>query len=231
MEPKFHSVWCGNFLPFNDQVITALKWAGEFTTISEAQVNIILEAKKSLIFTASSAWMKKGNSEFDVAQGSYDGAETCEIVGLYILSKLVKLQNIEIGLYRDDGLVVSRSSKRQVEVLKKKIQAIFNDMSLEVRIDANLKSVNFLDISMDLETNIYKPFIKTNTTPFHIHNQSNHLPMIIKNLPASFNTQKINNFLQQNSIWKGNPYLSRSTQEKWSWSHFRVWPRGKQREN
>ena len=40
---------------------------------------------------------------------------------------------------------------------------------------------------MDLETNIYKPFIKPNTTPLYIHSQSNHPPMIIKNLPASIN--------------------------------------------
>ena len=41
--------------------------------------------------------MKKGESEFDIAQGSYDGCEACEIVGLYILSKLVQL-GINVGL-------------------------------------------------------------------------------------------------------------------------------------
>ena len=50
--------------------------------------------------------LKKGGLEFDVGQGSYDGAEACELVGLYILSKLEKL-NINIGLYRDDGLAVT----------------------------------------------------------------------------------------------------------------------------
>ena len=40
---------------------------------------------------------------------------------------------------------------------------------------------------MDLESEIFKPFIKPNTTPLYIHSQSNHPPTIIKNLPASIN--------------------------------------------
>ena len=34
--------------------------------------------------------------------GSYDGAEICEFVGLYILGRVNGIQNV--GLYRDDGL-------------------------------------------------------------------------------------------------------------------------------
>ena len=35
--------------------------------------------------------MKKDNSSFDVTMGSFDGAEICEIVGLYLLDKLSNL--------------------------------------------------------------------------------------------------------------------------------------------
>ena len=38
--------------------------------------------------------------------GSYDGAETCELVGSYLLSQLP--ETIDLGLYRDDGLGISR---------------------------------------------------------------------------------------------------------------------------
>ena len=38
--------------------------------------------------------------------GSYDGAEICDLVGLYLLSQLQNLK-LNIGLYRDDGLVTS----------------------------------------------------------------------------------------------------------------------------
>ena len=44
-------------------------------------------------------------SAFDVTTGSFDGAELCKLVGIYIHSLLTKLINKEtLGLYRDDGL-------------------------------------------------------------------------------------------------------------------------------
>jgi hypothetical protein len=45
------------------------------------------------------------NSLFDVTMGSFDGAEICELVRLFILNHLGKRFGKEnIGLYRDDGL-------------------------------------------------------------------------------------------------------------------------------
>ena len=41
--------------------------------------------------------------------GSFDGAEVCELVGLYLLEKLVKrgiFKRELVGLYRDDRLAV-----------------------------------------------------------------------------------------------------------------------------
>ena len=39
-------------------------------------------------FAQSVVWVKKGNELFDVSMGSYDGAETCELVGQYLLNKM-----------------------------------------------------------------------------------------------------------------------------------------------
>ena len=42
---------------------------------------------------------------------SYDGAEICELVGQFLLDKLSNIIHMEnIGLYRDDGLVVIRKA-------------------------------------------------------------------------------------------------------------------------
>ena len=50
-------------------------------------------------------WVKKDNPEFDVNMGSYDVAESCELVGLYRLNLLTKeFVKQNIGLYRDNGL-------------------------------------------------------------------------------------------------------------------------------
>ena len=47
---------------------------------------------------------------FDVAMGCYDGAEVCELVGLYILRRLIPAYpRGNIGLYRDDGLAVLKN--------------------------------------------------------------------------------------------------------------------------
>ena len=46
--------------------------------------------------------------------GSFDGAKTCELVGLYIQSKLEKiLPKSNFALYRDDGLASLRNLNGQ----------------------------------------------------------------------------------------------------------------------
>ena len=48
--------------------------------------------------------------------GSYDGAESCEIVDLYILNKIGPIfWQDKVGLYRDDVLAVTTESARQIE--------------------------------------------------------------------------------------------------------------------
>ena len=44
--------------------------------------------------------------------GSFDGAEVCDLVGLFVLSKLQPLGLSSVGLYRDDGLAVSDKTPR-----------------------------------------------------------------------------------------------------------------------
>ena len=91
--------------------------------------------------------------------------------------------------YRDDGLAVSSATPRQVEIIRKEKKCNIQKKrkKLEVTIDANLRSVDFLDITMELDTEIFRPFAKPNTVPLYIHCQSNHPPSVIKNIPAAIN--------------------------------------------
>ena len=93
--------------------------------------------------------------------GSYDGAEICDIVGLFMLSKLQNL-NLKIGLYRDDGLATGFQTPRQLDIIKKKLCKIFEEHELSITIEANKKVVNFLDVTLDLNTGLYKPYMKPN---------------------------------------------------------------------
>ena len=47
---------------------------------------------KSLLFCNDKTWVKKNDlSLFDVTMGSYDGAEVCELVGLFLLNILADI--------------------------------------------------------------------------------------------------------------------------------------------
>ena len=125
-------------------------------------------------------------TNFDVTMGSYDGAETCELIGLFLLSEMQNLE-INVGLYRDDGLAVCNKTPREVEQIKKEICKIFTNNNLKITIEANTKTVDFLDITMDLRDETYKPYMKPNNTPLYVHSKSNHPPNILKNIPESIN--------------------------------------------
>lgn len=116
---------------------------------------------------------------------SYDGAETCELVGNFLLSQLQNL-NIKVGLYRDDGLATTDATPRDTENIKKEMRRIFNANGLCITIEANKQVINFLDVTFNLSQNTYQPYTKPNTTLQYIHHESNH-PPITTNIPAGIN--------------------------------------------
>ena len=80
----------------------SLDFASEHVNISPDERQAVINSKHSLLFSKRQPWEKRNStSNFDVIMGSYDGAETCELVGCYLLSQLKQIPGIEIGLYRD----------------------------------------------------------------------------------------------------------------------------------
>ena len=78
----------------------SINFAKQYTNIPDPDIDIIMHSRKSLLFNNGNAWIKKDNSSFDVTMGSYDGAEVCELVGLFILNGLGSTYGKEnIGLY------------------------------------------------------------------------------------------------------------------------------------
>ena len=73
--------------------------------------------------------------------GSYDGAESCEFVGAYLLHKIKEKfgSACDFGLYRDDGLGISKALLRQTELVKKDLCGIFRNYDLKITIEANKK--------------------------------------------------------------------------------------------
>ncbi len=168
----------------------ALSWASNLAIITKDEISIIKHARKSVLFNDGKPWTKKDcNSLFDVTMGSYDGAEICELVGLFILNKLgQKFGKENIGLYRDDGLAIMKSkSARLADKTRKELHKCFEQFGLKITAEANLHVVNFLDVTFDLNNGKFKPYRKPNDDPLYINRHSNHPPSIIKQLPTSIN--------------------------------------------
>ena len=169
-----------------DLLTKALNFASRYTRITAEEKKVIFQCRNSILFDQEKPWNKKGINQFDVTMGSWDGAEVCELVGLYLLSQLSDL-SIHVGLYRDDGLCACGLNPRQTELIKKKICKVFKDNDLSITVDANAQNVNFLDINLDLETGLFKPYMKPNDKPVYVHKLSNHPPGILDNIPKSVN--------------------------------------------
>ena len=174
---------------------TAITFARNHADINNAELRIIKHCRKSLLFSNKEAWKKKyTDSSFDVTMGSYGGAEICELVGIYTLSKLKNITSKDdIGLYRDDGLILLRElNGQQIDKIRKNIK-VFKSIGFQIEIETNLDQVNFLDITFNLRSGTYRPYKKPNDKLLYVHTLSNHPPQIISQLPLSINERLCNN--------------------------------------
>ena len=91
----------------------------------------------------------------DVTMGSFDGADLCELVGLYILHVLgEKYRKHRICFYRDDGLACfGYTSGPQADRAREDyIKNFREDSDLNITCETNLKAVNIVDVTLNLTT-------------------------------------------------------------------------------
>ena len=165
-----------------DLLNRSIEFARTFVNVSDENLNIVMHTRKCLLFSANEQRVKKeGNEMFDVTMGSYDGAEVCELVGLYLLSKIADILGMEsVCLYRDDGLAVIRSrSGRILDRLRKYIIEVFKAEGLSITCETNLQVTDFLDVTLNMSTGKFYPFRKANNKPMYISAKSNQ-PKTIK---------------------------------------------------
>ena len=162
----------------------ALNFAGSIESVrpllTADNIEIVLHSRKSFLFThdpsrpdTSIPWTKK-DGLFDVTMGAPDGAEVCELVGLFLLNEVKRaFPELEFGIYRDDGLAIHRRIPGpRMERMKKDLVALFKSHGPSITIDANLESTNFVDITLDLGSGKYKPCRKPNDQPLYVHTES-----------------------------------------------------------
>ena len=166
-------------------LLKALDFASRYSNISDQDREIIIHSRKTFLFLEDDAWVKKQGENFDVPMGGYDSAEVSDLVGLYILNKLeAVIPQDNIGLYRDDGLAVVQCSGPEIERLRKRVIQIFTNEGLKITVEANIKTTNFLDVNLDLNSGSFKPYRKPNDKPIYINVKSNHPTCIKRDLPG-----------------------------------------------
>ena len=149
----------------------AISFAKNYTTINDKNIDIIMQCRKSLLFDNETAWTKKNHSSmFNVTMGSFNGAEVCGLIGLFLLNNLSeKYGKSNVGLYRDDGLVLLRNaSGPQSERTRKDITREFKKQGLNISIGTNQKICNFLDNTLNLTDETHSHTTESPTTKLSI---------------------------------------------------------------
>ena len=167
-------------------LINSIKFARLFCDICDKEFDIIMHCRRTFLFNNGEPWVKKGGKgNFDIPMGSFDGAEICELVGLYLLHKMTSGKDpiftlAQVGLYRDDCLAVISGSAR---VIEDRVRKMFRKESLEIVAAPSAQITDFLDVELNLITREHKPYRKPNDFPIYINSKSNHPNTIIKQLP------------------------------------------------
>ena len=130
-----------------DLLIEALEFAKQHVTIKSKDRETIFHAIKSLWYNKGEPWIKNQSNNFDVTMGSYDGAEVCELIGVFMLSVIGNKYNPNnIGLHRDDGLAVFKNTSGPQS------EKLFKNKGLDIIINCNMKIVNYLDVTLNLKS-------------------------------------------------------------------------------
>ena len=89
--------------------------------ITRKDTEVIFPAQKSVLYNDGGRWPKKEGDSLYITIGGYDGAEVCELIGIYMLHlKGKKYDSKNIGLYRDDGLAVFKNVSEPASEKEKK---------------------------------------------------------------------------------------------------------------
>ena len=137
------------FLPFNkkEHITKAIKFAEEYTKFKKQETNTLMHTCQTIISYDSRIWTKKSNiNNFDIAMSSFQGADVCDLIGLYILSEISPLTGpLNIGLYRYDGLaVIKQSSGTSLERIKKSLTKKCPQQALKSQLTSATLAQNFL---------------------------------------------------------------------------------------
>ena len=78
----------------------ALQFAKMQVNITQRDIEVVLYSRKNISYCNKIPWLKKEKNSFDVTMATYDDAEICELIGIFMLSLIGKKYDSEnAGLY------------------------------------------------------------------------------------------------------------------------------------
>ena len=123
-------------------------------------------------------------------------------------------------------MVLNGTSGRQADKAGKTLHNIFPDLNLRIKAEVNHQTVNFLDVTFNLQDESYSPYRKPNNDPLYIDSRSNHPRSILRQLPKSVN-KRISTLSSDQSCFKSAAQFYENTLAR---SNYNVTLKGKDKE-
>ena len=189
----------------------ALAFAQRYVDIKRNEFDLIFHTGKSLLYCKDTPWIKQErNGKFDVTIGNNNGAERYKILGLFLLYSIgEKFSKDDIGLYRDDRLASFKNNNCcQNDKIRLNMIQTSQTHGLKLEIKCNLKKVDYLDITFDLNAGSYSPYRKSNNDARYTNAKSNHSPSILKQIPAAISERISPNVSNKQTFQNAAPYYN-----------------------
>ena len=113
--------------------------------------------------------------------GSYDGTEVCEF---------------------------ENHNGHQNDKVREEMIDLFKQHHLNLQIKCNLNILDYLDITLDLTTGLFKQYNKTNNISRYVTAKSNHVPSILKEIPKSVSKRISSNSCNEQIFNAAAPFFN-----------------------
>ena len=98
---------------------------------------------------------------------------------IHILSIIKNIFERSVHTYTFPGPTLNK--------VQKDITSICKDLGHNIAVNTNMKTVDFLNVTLDLVNEKYASYRKPNDHPLYVHTDSNHPPTVLKRIPKSIN--------------------------------------------
>ena len=90
-------------------------------------------------------------------------------------------------------MILRNVNGQKTDRTRKYIIKVMKGLGFQIEIETNLKEVNLLDATFNLNSGLYKPYKKPSDQLLYVTTSSDHPPQVIKQLPNSINRKLIEN--------------------------------------